>query len=75
MKTKFFLLTALIFFSTYLFSQIKTVKPFTQKTEVTTPLTTKTAACKHCNIRKSGNVSNNETTNVAACKNYKYAAK
>ena len=41
MKTKFFLLTALIFFSTYLFSQIKTVKPLTQKTVVSTPVIAK----------------------------------
>lgn len=43
MKTKFFLLTALIFFSTNLFSQIKTVKPLAQKTVVTTPVLTKTS--------------------------------
>lgn len=41
MKTKFFLLTALIFFSTYLFSQVETVRPLTEKTEVATPATTK----------------------------------
>jgi hypothetical protein len=43
---KLFLLMFTVFFAIHLFAQVKTVKPLTQKTEVTTPATGKTTSPK-----------------------------
>jgi len=46
MKQKLFLLMPAIFCATFLFAQIKTVKPLTQKKVMTTPVITKTTSPK-----------------------------